>query len=142
MVMSNRVGDVLTNAVRRDAKRQSMVADLIVTMKSVSDESFEYVLKVAHSLAVREDGPIDPQGLLGQTRVVINPDGTASVAVVWSFREEAFLSSFYRRDVSGAWTSLDGKAIGSVWLRKLEDRYQEKLREVRLAALSEGARSA
>jgi hypothetical protein len=142
MVMSNRVGDTLANAVRSDARRHAMIADLIVTMKSVSDESFEYVLKVAHSLAVREDGPIDPSGLLGQTRVVINADGTAHVAVVWSFRQEAFLSSSYRRDVTGAWSSLDGKQFGSVWLRKLEDRYQEKLREVRLVALSEESQAA
>lgn len=139
MVMRNRIGDVASRAVQIDARRQAMVTDLHFAVKKVSDEAMQYLLKVARSLAVLDNGPIDPRSLVGQTRVVVNSDGTARVAIVWSFHSEAFLSASYERDASGGWHSGDGKPISPTWLVQLEDRYQAKLREIDLAARSEVA---
>jgi hypothetical protein len=75
--------------------------------------------------------------LIGQTRVVITGEHTADIAIVWSYRNEAFLSSEYRRLDNGGWISLDGKPISPSWLTKLEERYLEKLQQVELAARSE-----
>jgi hypothetical protein len=137
MVASNRLADAFDGIVARSAKRSAMVSELHYAVKDVSDEAFGYLLKVAKSLAVQDAGPVDPTGLIGQTRVVITGEHTADVAIVWSFRTEAFMSSEYRRLENGGWISLDGKPISPTWLTRLEDRYQEKLKQVQLAALSE-----
>lgn len=136
---SSRLDSVFDKAIASDARRHAMAAELHYAMKNVSDEAFGYVLKVVQSLSGMGSVPVDHQGLVGQTRVVLTGENTASVAIVWSFRNEAFLSSEYFRDASGGWHAADGKPISGKWLVHLEDRYQQKLREIELTAKSESA---
>lgn len=137
MVMRNRIDGLIDRALQSGAKRQAMVTELHYSLKQVSDEAMSYVLKVVKSLAIRDDGPLLPTGLNGQTRVVITGEGTAEVAIVWSYRTEAFLSSSYARSANGGWRCLDGKEISSRWMVELEKRYLAKLKEVELVAKSE-----
>jgi hypothetical protein len=137
MVMSNRIDGLIGKAVQSDANRLAMVSELHFTVKQISDEAFQYLLRVAKSLAVEDAGPVEPYGLIGQTRVVITGEGTAEVAIVWSHRAEVFLSSSYSRRANGGWHSRDGQPISPTWLVRLEERYQQKLREVEIAAKSE-----
>jgi hypothetical protein len=130
-------GDVIDQSMKRLARREAMVSELHYSVKRISDEAFAYVLKVANSLAVQDAGFVDPMSLQGQTRIVITGEHTADVAVVWSHRQEVFLSSEYQRMECGGWRSLDGKPISPKWMTDLEDRYQQKLKEVELAARSE-----
>jgi hypothetical protein len=139
MVASNRLSDKFADTIARSVKRSSQVTELHYAVKDVSDEAFEYLLKVAKSLAVQDAGPVDPRGLIGQMRVLITGEHTADVAIVWRFRDEAFLSSEYRRMENGGWVSLDGTPVSPSWLTRLEDRYQEKRSQVELAARSEVA---
>lgn len=146
-MMQNRVSGLFTDPkcrqfVRGDVKRTAMTSELHYAMKGVSDEAFAYVLKVAKSLAVDEAWATDRKNLVGETRVIITGQSTADVAVVWSYRDEAFLSGQYRRSENGGWNSLDGKAVGVKWIADLEERYQRKLLEVQLAVRSENSREA
>lgn len=146
-MMQNRVSGLFTDSAFRkfvggDVKRTAMTSELHYAMKGVSDEAFAYVLKVAKSLAVDESPTTDRKSLVGETRVIITGQNTADVAIVWSFRDEAFLSGQYRRAENGGWNSLDGKAVGVKWITDLEERYQRKLLEVQLAVRSENSREA
>lgn len=137
MVMSNRIDGLISHSIATNSKRLAMVSQLHYAVKHISDEAMGYVLKVVNSLAVRDDGPLMPTGLLGQTRVVITGEGTAEVAIAWSYKTDAFLSSSYSRSANGGWHCLDGKEISSRWMSELEERYLQKLKEVELVAKSE-----
>lgn len=132
-MLDKAIGRSVSGIVRRDA----MVSELHYAVKKISDEAFGYVLKVVNSLAVQDAGPINPGELMGQTRIVITGEHTADVAIVWTHKSEAFLSGEYQRLENGGWRSVDGRPVSSKWMTDLEDRYQQKLKEIELVAKSE-----
>jgi hypothetical protein len=120
---------------RSFTSRDRLVGELHYACKAISDEAFGYVLAVAKSFAVTDD--LKPgDRLVNQTRCIITGPDEARLNIVWSFDGTRFLSSTYTRHVGGGWTS-DRCVPGDVWLVKIEAMYQQKLKEIEAAVLSE-----
>jgi hypothetical protein len=116
-------------------KRDALVGELHYAVKNISDEAFGYVLEVAKSFSV--DKKIDVgDRMVNQTRVVITGHGEARLVIVWSYDGKRFLSSGYARSSTGKWTA-DTAIQGIAWVVKLEEMYQQKLREIEATLLQE-----
>jgi hypothetical protein len=112
-----------------------LVGRLHYACKKISDEAFQYVLEVAESLSLTDEGQAGDR-LVNQTQCVITGTDEARLRIVWSFEGTRFLSSTYTRHASGKWTT-DASVLGTAWAVRIEAMYQQKLKEIRAAVLSE-----
>lgn len=111
-------------------KSDRRIGDLHFAVKDISDEAFEYVLKVAQSFSLDDSSP--GKRLVHHTRLLIESDGTAKLKMFWSFDGTPFVSDVYTRDQNGRWTS-DVSIVSPVWSARIEGKYLEKLREISAA---------
>lgn len=115
--------------------RDRLVGELHYACKGISDEAFEYVLAVARSFSFGESVQVGDR-MINQTRCILTGVGEAKLSITWCFDGKLFLSSTYTREVSGKWSS-DKAMPGYAWAIKIEERYQQKLKEIEAAILQE-----
>jgi hypothetical protein len=115
--------------------RDKLVGELHYAVKHISDEAMGYVLEVAKSFSVDQKINVGDR-MVNQTRVVITGDGEARLVIVWSYDGKRFLSNGYTRSSTGKWTA-DNAVQGVAWVMKLEEVYQQKLREIEATLLQE-----
>lgn len=104
-------------------KSDRRIGDMYYACKQISDEAFEYVLKVAKCFAI-DDSNIGKR-LIKKLECSDQPDGSSVLSISWTFDGDKFISDTYTRSDAGKWTSHKAGAMSVSWSSCVEAMYQQ-----------------